>query len=98
MLVLDSYHIPFQPKTPSPGLQIFSVPESIGAADPVIGTYFSTAASGVFQTKFVYNDGGGKICIRTKSGTEWLNVQCLEGATPLVDTPLTVLDWLGGPR
>lgn len=70
---------------------------SIGAAEVVIGTYFSTAASGVKQTKLVYNGGGGKICIRTKSVTDWLNVQCLEGANPRADTPLTVLDWLGGP-
>jgi hypothetical protein len=70
---------------------------SIGAAAVVIGTYFSTAASGVLQTKLVYNDGKGNLCIRTKSGADWLNVQCLEGANPRADTPLTVLDWLGGP-
>ena len=70
---------------------------SIGAAQVVIGTYFSTAASGVLQTKLVYNDGQGRLCIRTKSGNDWLNVQCLEGANPRADTPLTVLDWLGGP-
>jgi len=70
---------------------------SIGAADVVIGTYFSTAASGVLQTKLVYNDGKGSLCVRTKSGIKWLNAQCLEGANPRADTPLTVLDWLGGP-
>ncbi|CZR50163.1 uncharacterized protein PAC_00035 [Phialocephala subalpina] len=70
---------------------------SIGAADVVIGTYFSTAASGVLQTKLAYNDGKGRLCVRTKSGTDWLNVQCLGGANPRADTPLTVLDWLGGP-
>lgn len=70
---------------------------SIGAQDVVIGTYFSTAASGVLQTKLVYNNGKGSICVRTKSGSDWLNVQCLEGANPRADTPLTVLDWLGGP-
>jgi hypothetical protein len=70
---------------------------SVGAAEVVIGTYFSTAASGIKQTKLVYNGGGGKICIRTKSVPDWLNVQGLEGANPRADTPLTVLDWLGGP-
>jgi hypothetical protein len=69
----------------------------IGAQDVVIGTYFSTAASGVIQTKLVYNNGKGSICVRTKSGNDWLDVQCLEGANPRADTPLTVLDWLGGP-
>lgn len=68
----------------------------IGAAGVVIGTYFSTAASGVKQTKLVYNSGGGKIYIRTKSVANWLNVQCLEGVNPRSDTPLTELDWLGG--
>jgi hypothetical protein len=70
---------------------------SIGAAQTVIGTYFSTAASGVLQTKLVYNDGQGRFCIRTKLGNDWLNVQCLDGANPRSDSPLTVLDWLGGP-
>ena len=70
---------------------------SVGAAQVVIGTYFSTAASGVLQTKVVYNGGNGQICIRTESQNEWSNVQCLDGANPRADTPLTVLDWLGGP-
>lgn len=43
------------------------------------------------------NDGGGKICIRTKTENDWLRVQCLEGANPRTDIPLTILDWLGGP-
>jgi hypothetical protein len=85
------------PTTP-PQSSVLPIPDSsIGAADAVIGTYFSTAASGVLQTKVVYNAGGGRLCIRTKSGEDWLNVQCLEGANPRSDTPLTVLDWLGGP-
>ncbi|KAE9374738.1 hypothetical protein N431DRAFT_372589 [Stipitochalara longipes BDJ] len=70
---------------------------NIGAAQVVIGTYFSTTASGVLQTKLVYNGGNGQICIRTESSNEWSNVQCLDGANPRADTPLTVLDWLGGP-
>ena len=70
---------------------------SIAAAQVNIGTYFSTAASGVLQTKVVYNGGNGQICIRTLSQNEWSNVQCLGGANPRADTPLTVLDWLGGP-
>jgi hypothetical protein len=74
-----------------------TIDSSIGAGDAVIGTYFSTTASGVLQTKLAYNAGNGKICIRTKSGTVWLNVQCLEGANPRADTPLAFLDWLGGP-
>ncbi|KAE8446592.1 hypothetical protein EG329_011785 [Mollisiaceae sp. DMI_Dod_QoI] len=84
--------------TTGPQSNFMPIPDSsIGAADVVIGTYFSTAASGVLQTKLVYNDGKGNLCVRTKSGNDWLNVQCLEGANPRADTPLTVLDWLGGP-
>lgn len=70
----------------------------LGAAAVLIGTYFSTTASSILQTKVVYNGGNGKLCIRTKSGSAWLsNAQCVEGANPRDDTPITVLDWLGGP-
>jgi serine/threonine protein kinase len=82
-----------------PQSSIFPIPDSsIGAADAVIGTYFSATALGVLQTKTVYNGGRGKICIYTKSVKDWLDVQCSEGANAKADTPLTVLDWLGGPR
>jgi len=70
---------------------------SVGAAQVVIGTYFSTASSGALQTRVVYNGGNGQLCIRTESLGDWSNVQCLDGANPREDTPLTVLDWLGGP-
>ncbi|KAE9362645.1 hypothetical protein N431DRAFT_144619 [Stipitochalara longipes BDJ] len=69
----------------------------LGAADVFIGTSFSTGDSGIFQTKLFYNDGEGKICIRTESESGWLDVRCLEGANPRSDTPITVLDWLCGP-
>ena len=81
-----------------PQTRILPIAESsIGIAQVVIGTYFSTAASSVLQTKVVYNGGNGQICVRTESQNEWSNVQCLDGANPRADTPLTVLDWLGGP-
>lgn len=89
---------PLMPTPIFPQPSILPIIDSfICAGDAVIGTYFSTAASGVLQTKLAYNAGNGKICIRTKSGTDWLNVQCLEGANPRADTPLAFLDWLGGP-
>jgi hypothetical protein len=65
---------------------------SIGAAGVANRTYFSTAASGVKQTKLVYNSGEGEIYIRTESVANWLNAQCLEGVNPRLDTPLTELD------
>jgi hypothetical protein len=91
-----------QPLMPIPTLlpqaSILPIIDScIGAGNAVIGTYFSTQGSGVLQTKLAYNAGNGRICIRTKSGTDWLNVQCLEGANPRANTPFAFLDWLGGP-
>jgi hypothetical protein len=89
----------FEPSAFSPSVS--PIPDSsLEAADVIIGTYFSTADAGVPQTKFAHNDGEARICVQTKSGTDWLasHVQCLEEANPRSDTPLTVLDWLGGPR
>jgi len=81
-----------------PQSNILPIAESgVGAATIVLATYFSTTPSGL-QTKVVYNGGDGKICIRLKEGSSWLNsVQCVEGANPKPDTPITVLDWFGGP-
>jgi hypothetical protein len=63
----------------------------------VLGSYFSDTSGGP-QTKLAYDGGNGRICVRTKSGSVWLNnVQCVEGANPIPNTPITVLDWLGGP-
>jgi hypothetical protein len=73
---------------------------SLGATVLVLATYFSTAQGDPksAETKLVYNAGNGTICIRTKSGEDWLNsVQCVFGANPKPNTPVTVLDWLGGP-
>ena len=71
---------------------------SLGAAIAVLGSYFDITLSGDPDTKLVYNGGGGKLCVRTKSGSSWLNnVQCVEGADPKPNTPIAVLDWLGGP-
>jgi hypothetical protein len=70
----------------------------LGAATIVLGTSFSTNTLSGFQTNVVFSGGDGKICIRVKSGSSWLNnVQCVEGANPKPNTPITALDWLGGP-
>lgn len=78
---------------------ILPIAESgLGAATIVLGTSFSTTTPSGLQTNVVYNGGDGKICIRDKWGSSWLNsVQCVEGANPKPNTPITVLDWLGGP-
>lgn len=96
--LVPSYNILSQREKLRPEPHILSVSPGVEAAGVVIGSYFSNGVSGVFQTKLLYNSGGGKICIRSMSGTDWLDVQCIEGANPRADTPLTVLDWLGGPR
>ncbi|KAH0534025.1 hypothetical protein FGG08_007372 [Glutinoglossum americanum] len=62
----------------------------------VLGAPFSISPQN--ETKLVYNSEGGKICIRTKSQSSWSSsAQCVEGANPKNNTPLTILDWLGGP-
>jgi len=78
---------------------ILPIAESgLGAATIVLGTSISTTTPSGLQTKVVYNGGDGKICIQLKWGSSWLNsVQCVEGANPKPNTPITVLDWLGGP-
>jgi hypothetical protein len=74
---------------------------SLGATVLVLATYFSNAEGdpkSAQTTKLVYNAGNGTICVRTKSGEDWLNnVQCVLGANPKPNTPVTILDWLGGP-
>ncbi len=38
------------------------------------------------------------MCVRTKLGTTWLdNIHCVTGANQMTGTPLTLVDWLGGP-
>jgi hypothetical protein len=73
---------------------------SLGATVLVLATYFSAAQGDPksAETKLVYNAGNGTICVRTKSGEDWLNnVQCVFGANPKPNTPVTILDWLDGP-
>jgi Fungal fucose-specific lectin len=73
------------------------VGSSLGAAEIILGTYFSSSADKP-QTKVIYDGGGGKICIQEKLGTTWLSgTSCVEGANPKSLTPLTICDWLGGP-
>jgi hypothetical protein len=74
------------------------VGSGLGAAEIILGTYFSTSSADKPQTKVIYDGGNGKICIRTKLGTIWLDkIRCVEGANPKSLTPLTICDWIGGP-
>jgi hypothetical protein len=69
---------------------------SLGAAAIVLSTPFTLNPEN--ETKLVYNGDNSKICVRTKSKGHWrANIQCIEGANPKNNTPLTMLDWLGGP-
>jgi hypothetical protein len=73
---------------------------SLGATVLALATYFTAEGDpkSAQTTKLVYNAGNGTICVRTKSGEDWLNnVQCVFGANPKPNTPVTILDWLGGP-
>jgi hypothetical protein len=50
------------------------------------------------ESKVVYNGDNGKIYVRVKTESLWHNsIQCVEGANPLPNSPLTMLDWIGGP-
>ena len=70
----------------------------LGAAEIILGTYFSTSSANKPQAKVIYDGGNGKICIRTKLGTVWLDsIRCVERANPKPFTPLTRCDWIGGP-
>ncbi|KAI9853750.1 MAG: hypothetical protein M1813_001818 [Trichoglossum hirsutum] len=69
---------------------------SLGAVAVTLGTAFTPLSRGP-DTKVVY-DNGGRICIRTKSESQWhSNAQCIEGMKVKTNSPLTILDWFGGP-
>ncbi|TVY78499.1 hypothetical protein LSUE1_G005940 [Lachnellula suecica] len=76
-------------------------PESgsaLGAADVILGEYFSNSPTGKSQTKVVWDGGNGKLCVQTKLGTTWLDtLRCVTGANQMTGTPLALLDWVGGP-
>jgi hypothetical protein len=69
----------------------------LGAADIIKGTYFGKTADKP-QTKYVYDTEDGKICVRTELDETWLpTLVCIENANAKPGTPLTILDWVGGP-
>jgi len=71
---------------------------SLGARDVILGTYFSNSITEKPQTKVVWDAGNGRLCVKTKLGATWLlNVDCVDGAKPKKNTPITLVDWLGGP-
>jgi hypothetical protein len=85
--------------TDQPSLALPVAHGSLGATVIVLAI-LSTAQGDpqATQTQLVYNAGNGTICIRSKSGDDWLdNVQCVFGANPKSNTPVTILDWIGGP-
>lgn len=78
--------------------QITPLPDShVAAAVDVLGSYIAPPGD-TPKEQVVYNGANGQICIRTKeSGMWWGSVQCVEGANPKPNSPITMLDWLGGP-
>ena len=70
----------------------------LGALSVILAEMFASPSSSGPKSEVVYNGDNGQICIRVKSGPTWRdNVQCVEGANPLPNSPITILDWLGGP-
>jgi hypothetical protein len=76
------------------------IDSGLGAAYLALSNYFSPPSPDGFETKLVYNGGDGQLCIRSKTGSTWKNiVQCVDDVVvnPKPNTPLTMLDWIGGP-
>ncbi|KAH0565861.1 hypothetical protein GP486_000739 [Trichoglossum hirsutum] len=69
------------------------VDAGLGAAAIVLGSFFLPTKHHI---KVVY-DGGGKLCVRREDSSWESSVQCVEGADPKKNSPLTMLDWIGGP-
>ncbi|KAH0545381.1 hypothetical protein FGG08_000522 [Glutinoglossum americanum] len=74
------------------------VPNSgLGAAFLELSNYFSPSPFDGIPTEVVYNVGGGTLCIHTISAdASQSDVRCIEGTGAKDDTPLTMLDSIGG--
>lgn len=71
---------------------------NLGAAAALLARSSPALSPSEPRKRIVYNGEGGKICTRTHSGRSWNNdVQCVEGANQKPNSPLTILDWVGGP-
>jgi hypothetical protein len=75
------------------------VPDSyIGAAVSLFSVSFSEHSFGEPEIRVAYNSEGGKICVLTKTNSSWdSRVECIEGLNTKPNTPLTLLDRIGGP-
>jgi hypothetical protein len=70
----------------------------LGAAAMVLSNMFAPPSSTRLESKVVYNGDSAMICVRIKAESSWHNtVQCIEGANPLPNSPLTMGDRIGGP-
>jgi hypothetical protein len=74
------------------------LPDSRVAAAADVLRSDSSPSGDTPKEQVVYIGADSQICIRTKeSGTWWSSVQCVENAHPKANSPITILDWLGGP-
>ncbi|KAH7370129.1 hypothetical protein BKA65DRAFT_487723 [Rhexocercosporidium sp. MPI-PUGE-AT-0058] len=75
----------------------------LGAATVDLASIFSSADASTSESIVAYIDTSpspARLCIRKKSDKVWLgNVQCItsENVGPKPDSPVSVLDWVGGP-
>jgi hypothetical protein len=83
----------------SPSADAVPVADSkLGAAAIVLGNMFALPSSAGPESKVVYNGDKAMICVRLKTESLWHStVQCIEEANPLPNSPLTMLDGIGGP-
>ncbi|KAI9768086.1 MAG: hypothetical protein M1840_005120 [Geoglossum simile] len=73
------------------------VDAKLGVAAGFLGSFFTFPSHKQIETKVVYTTGAREFCVRTEDSS-WSNkVQCVEGTNPRPDTPLVMLDWVGGP-
>jgi hypothetical protein len=85
------------PYTTSPYAEVPPVTNWLAVTAVVLGNTFNSSSPPSPKTMLAYQGGNGKICVRAKSDSWSNNVQCIEGANSLPDSPLTFLDWVGGP-
>jgi len=90
---------PLRLDTFSPADVVPNAESNLAAATVILAKYFSPPSDREAETKVAYNaKDNHEVCIRTKMGSSWRNaVQCVQDTHAKSRTPLTMLDWIGGP-
>jgi hypothetical protein len=83
------------PDTSAPLIQ----DSSLGLAPANFSDYFAPATSVSLMESLVYNAGNNTVCLKGHEfGQPWqTNVQCISGLDIMDNSPIVMLDWIGGP-